>query len=145
MPSNLVVPILIALLGGGLLTALWQIWLYHKRGRIEEEDLVSKVSNQVIAGAQGLLNEYRVELEAANRLVEQHLSQLSDLNRLLGEANGRIARLEQDLEKSHTDSTNLHRELQEVRLRRDDLAKELAAVENRVTEVEQSNGHDHAS
>jgi chromosome segregation ATPase len=98
-PNGTLVPILIALLGGGLVAALWQIYVYRRQGKSQENELVTRVSNQVITGAQGLLNEYRIQIEADRQQIDAYLTQLSELNRLLGEANARIERLEKELKE----------------------------------------------
>jgi chromosome segregation ATPase len=133
--TGVIIPILIALLGGGLLGTLYQIYAGHRRGPTEMQDIVTKISNQVMGGAKDLLDEYRIQLEASHRQVDAYLGQLTSLNRLLGESNARIARLEIELQTSVKERDTIRQELIEVRRHRDELAKEIEVLRRRLNEL----------
>lgn len=130
-----VVAILAVILSGGLIGTIWQIYRDRKRGPGEMQDVVTKVTNQVMEGAQDLLNEYKIQIEVSQRQIEQYLSQLSDLNRLLGAANARIAHLESELKNSLSDRDELHQELSDARRDRDLLEKEITELRDRVEQL----------
>lgn len=120
----------------GLVAVLWQMYLRWRRGGDEDDELVSRISNQVAQGSAKLLEEYRLELEVSKRQIKLYLDQVTELNRLLGSANERIDRLEKELKVRGSEHRELNRQLRDATKRRDSYLRELEALRGRVSELE---------
>lgn len=125
---------IIAAGGGGSLA--YQVYNRIKRGKSEDEELISRISSQVVEGAHSLLEEYRIELEVAKRQITLYLDQVTELNRLLGQANERISRLERDLVEREGDRADLRQQLRDAVRRRDELHNEIESLRTRILELE---------
>lgn len=144
-PPTLLLDILAILGTGGMLTVAWQMYLRWKRGGKEDEELVSRISSQVAEGSAKLLEEYRIELEVAQRQIRLYLDQVTELNRLLGSANERISRLENMLAQRTDDRKDLERQLREAIRRRDKLIQEMEDMRRRISELEREHKLDHTA
>jgi len=129
----------------GLVAVLWQAYLRWKRGDKEDDELVSRISAQVAEGSAKLLEEYRIELEVAQRQIRLYLDQVTELNRLLGSANERISRLENLLSQRSDDRKDLERQLREAIKRRDKLLQEMEDMRRRISELEREHKLDHTA
>lgn len=135
-PPTLLLDILAILGTGGMLTVAWQMYLRWKRGGKEDEELVSRISSQVAEGSAKLLEEYRIELEVAQRQIKLYLDQVTELNRLLGSANQRIDRLERQLMDRQGERRELARQLKDANKRREEVLRELKSLRDHVQRLE---------
>jgi chromosome segregation ATPase len=135
-PPSALLDVLAVLGTGGLLTVAWQMYLRWKRGGKEDEELVSRISSQVAEGSAKLLEEYRIELEVAQRQIKLYLDQVTELNRLLGSANERIDRLERQLMDRQGERRELNRQLKDALKRREEVLRELKALREHVQRLE---------
>lgn len=142
-PSTELLYFLSVIASGSLLTLMYQLYLRRKRGAAEDDELVSRITNQVAQGAHALLDEYRIALEAAKQQIELYLKQVTELNRLLGEANGRISALEDRLRDGEGDRKELRQQLREATRRRDTVLKEMEELRRRIAELERENRIEH--
>lgn len=117
---------------GGVLNLAWQAYMRHKRGGTEDDELVSRISNQVVEGAHGLLEEYRIEIEVAKRRIEDYQRQITELNRFLGAANERINRLEAELESGRGERASLQHELAATVERREQMRRKVEELEHQI-------------
>lgn len=131
-----VVWILAVIVSGPVAGILWSAYMRHKRGTIEDQDLIAQASKKAVEASREMLEESRIQLGVVQAQLKVAQEQITELNRLLGAANSRIARLEEMLVQAHTDNERLHRQLEEARGRRDELLEQMAALQGRVSQLE---------
>src|ERR1043166_9267550 len=98
--TNNFVVVLVAVLGGGLISSAVAAWRYKKQGQQERDTLIGEAAEAAVTASKEMLAEYRQELQEAKIAI-------TNLNKQLQESNERIARLEQELKKSNKDRDRL--------------------------------------
>lgn len=131
-PSTSFLYILGALFAGGVVTTLYQAYLRWRRGPLEDQELVSRITATTNSDMKGILNEYRMEVEVVKRQVEDYRKQLHDLTKELANATLRISQLEIRLENSEEDKGRLQRDLAEAQRERVRLEMELERLRQEI-------------
>jgi chromosome segregation ATPase len=125
-----------ALAAGGLLDLLWRMYQRSKYGAREDALQIAKEARDQVHSSGELFTRYKVELEDAQRQLNEYLSQLVGVNKELGKAMARITRLEQDLTVAQSDNRQLKLELTEALAKRDALTQQIEELLERIRSLE---------
>lgn len=139
-PSATLLEVIVALLGGGLFTVLFQIYMRWRKGPIDDALQMQHAADVARRASEGLFTSYRVELEDAKKQLSEYLDQLVKVNRDLGAAEQRIQKLERDLHAAHGEARDLRAALTEALARRDQLVVEVGQLRDRIIELETVTG-----
>lgn len=129
-----------ALFAGGLVGALFNVYLRWRKGPIDDALQMQQAQDVARKASQELFVTYRVELEQAKKQLSEYLDQLVKVNRDLGAAEARIGLLESELREARTEverTRRLEQELEAARQRRAELEKEVKSLLERIRAVEE--------
>jgi chromosome segregation ATPase len=135
-PSSLLY-IFAALLAGGVLQVVWQVYRRWRRGSTDDALEIAKAAQDQAQSSAELWTRYRVELEDAKAQLSEYLRELVSVNRELGAATARIVRLEQELHQARNDATQLRAALNDAIARRDELRDRVFSLQERIRLLEQ--------
>lgn len=137
-PTSSLLYILGAFCAGGALTIVYNIIQRFRRGQIEDTELINRITQQTVQGADDILQQYRVEVEVVRRQVEDYRNQLHKLTQELAQATLRIAHLETELSTAHANQERLRQQLADAVTNREGLEAEVKELRLRIAKFEKA-------
>lgn len=116
-PTNpsLLIYLLGAALGGGLIKVGYDAYTRWKRGPIDDDEQIGRTLRNELGGMKELLEEYRVEQKVTERRLDDYRRQLVDVTSHLADARIRIEALERQLENARERRNVIESELRDLR------------------------------
>jgi chromosome segregation ATPase len=136
--SNVSLLILLAITGGALPGLAWQIWRRLRSGALDDAREIAGAVSDSVASSNQLYTQYKLELEAAHRQLNEYLTQLLAVNRELGQTMGRISKLETDLQSARGEVVALREELARAYEQRDQLHTQVQQLQERIGVLEKA-------